>query len=308
MNFWTPVDYIIKLINPFLNPIFNMFDLKKIKTNRPAPAATNSFAQEAERKAEESWYFALSDTWVLIMRSLKHIFKNPDQLLAASVQPVMFMVLFGYVFGGAINTGSINYINFLVAGILVQMAAFGATTTSLSVATDLKRGIIDRFKSLPMLSSAVMTGHVVADLVRNLMSSFILIIVAFIMGFRPVASFTDWLLIIGILLLFTLALSWVSAIMGLLARSVEAVQWFGFFLVFPLTFASGAFVPTESMPYILRVFAQNQPVTHVIEAIRALMIGTPMGNHAWLSIVWCIGIIIVAVPVASYLFRNKSTQ
>jgi len=255
-----------------------------------------------------SLFWALSDTWVLVVRSLKHIFKNMDQLLGLTIQPVMFMLLFGYVFGGAINTGEVNYINFLVAGILVQMAAFGATTTALSVATDLKRGIIDRFKSLPMVSSAVMTGHVIGDLVRNTLSSVVLLIVALFMGFRPTASISEWFLIIGILLLFTLAFSWVAAIMGLLAKSVEAVQWMTFFVVFPLTFASAAFVPTESMPGILRAFAENQPVTHVIEAIRALMIGTPIGSHGWLAALWCFGIIAVAMPVASYLFRTKAAQ
>ena len=153
-------------------------------------------------KAQKSAFmWAIHDSLILIHRSLRHIVRNMDQLLALTIQPVMFMVLFGYVFGGSINTGKISYINFLVAGILVQMAAFGATTTSLSVATDLKRGIIDRFKSLPMVSSAVMTGHVVADLFRNVISSSIMILVALIMGFRPVASPFDWLVILGIVLL-----------------------------------------------------------------------------------------------------------
>lgn len=254
------------------------------------------------------FYWALSDTGILIVRSLKHIFKNMDQLLGLTIQPVMFMLLFGYVFGGAIDTGGVGYINFLVAGILVQMAAFGATTTSLSVATDLKRGIIDRFKSLPMVSSAVMTGHVVADLVRNVLSSIILILVALVMGFRPVASFMDWMAMLGILLLFTLAFSWLSAIMGLLAKSVEATQWMGFFIVFPLTFASAAFVPTATMPTYLRMFAENQPVTHVIEAIRALMIGTPVGSHALIGIIWCLAVIAIAFPIAAYLFRTRSVQ
>lgn len=248
---------------------------------------------------------ALSDTQVLIARSLKHIIKNPDQLLGLTAQPVMFMLLFGYVFGGAIDTGPVKYINYLVAGILVQMAAFGATTTSLSVATDVKRGIIDRFKSLPIVSSAVMTGHVTADLARNIVSSIIMIGVALLMGFRPVASFTDWLIITGVMLLFTLAFSWLSAIMGLLAKSVEAVQWMGFFIVFPLTFASAAFVPTASMPGALRAFAENQPVTHVIEAIRALVLGQPVGDHVWKAVVWCLGILVVAYPIAIRIFRRQ---
>ncbi len=259
-------------------------------------------------KKHAGLYLAVTDTAVLIVRSMKHIFKNPDQLLGLTVQPVMFMLLFGYVFGGAIDTGGIKYINYLVAGILVQMAAFGATTTSLSVAADVKRGIVDRFKSLPMVSSAVMTGHVTADLVRNIVSSAIMIGVALLMGFRPAASFTEWLVIVGIMLLFTFAFSWLSAILGLIAKSVEAVQWMGFFIVFPLTFASAAFVPTASMPTALRVFAENQPVTQVIEAIRALMLGTPMGNYGWLAAVWCVGIIVVAVPVASYIFRNRGAS
>ena len=253
-------------------------------------------------------YWALHDSWIMITRSLKHIFKNMDQLLGLAIQPIMFMLLFRYVFGGAIETGTTSYVNFLVAGILVQMASFGALTTSLSVATDLQRGIIDRFKSLPIVSSAVLTGHVTADLVRHIISSIILIVVAILIGFRPTASFIDWLTILGILLLFTFALSWVSAIMGLLARSVEAVQWIGFLLVFPLTFASAAFVPTETMPRFMRLFAENQPVTHVIEAIRALMVGTPIGNHGILAVIWCVAVILIAIPTAAYIFRNRTIK
>ncbi len=250
-------------------------------------------------------YWLLSDTWVLIRRSLKHITKNPDQLFGLTIQPIMFMLLFRYVFGGAIQTSGTSYVNFLVAGILIQMAAFGALTTSLSVATDIRRGIVDRFKSLPIASFAVVFGHVVGDLFRNILSAIVMITVAFFVGFRPEASFTDWLLIVGILMLFTFAFSWIAAIMGLLAKSVEAVQWLGFLVVFPLTFASAAFVPTSTMPTVLRVFAENQPVTQVIEAIRALMVGTPIGNYGLLAALWCIGIIIVAMPLAAYIFKNR---
>lgn len=252
-------------------------------------------------------YWALSDTWVLVERSLKHIVKNLDQLLGVTIQPIMFMLLFRYVFGGAIDTGGVSYVNFLVAGILVQTAAFGAMTTSISVATDLKRGIIDRFKSLPIVSSAVMTGHVTADLVRNVISAIVMILVALLVGFRPEASLMDWLLITGILLIFTFAFSWIAAIMGLLAKSVEAVQWLGFLIVFPLTFASSAFVPTDGMPLVLRVFAENQPVTHVIEAIRALMIGVPIGSHGWIACAWCTGITLVCIPLAAHLFRTNNS-
>ncbi len=256
----------------------------------------------SKNKMTISW--VLKDCLVLIGRSLKHIFKNLDQLLSLALQPIMFLLLFRYVFGGAIDTGGTSYVNYLVAGILIQMAAFGATTTSINVAADLKRGIIDRFKSLPMASSPVLVGHVVADLVRNIISSVIMILVGLLVGFRPTANIKEWFFALGILLLFTLAVSFVSAILGLLAKSVEAVQWMTFMFVFPLTFASSAFVPTSGMPKVLRIFAENQPVTHVIESIRGYMVGTPIGNHAVISVIWCVSLIIIAVPVSGYLFRR----
>ncbi len=258
--------------------------------------------------ARNGIFWAINDSAILIKRSLRHIFRNMDQLLSLAIQPIMFMLLFRYVFGGAIDTGGTTYVNFLVAGILIQTAAFGATTTALSVASDLTRGIIDRLKSLPIVSSAVLVGHVFADLVRNIISSTVMIIVALLIGFRPAASFVDWLMILGLLLLFTLAFSWVSAILGLLAKSIEAVQWLTFMLVFPLTFASAAFVPTDTMPKFLRIFAENQPVTHVIEAMRALMVGTPIENHGIASVIWCVAVIIVSVPVATYLFRTRVSK
>lgn len=253
-------------------------------------------------------FFVFSDTAVLIMRSLRHIFKNLDQILSIIISPVMFMLLFRYVFGGAIDTGGTTYVNYLVAGILVQTLAFGATTTSLSVANDLKQGIIERLKTLPIVSSGVLMGHVVADLVRNVLSSIVMIGIALLVGFRPEASFLDWTYILALVLLFTFAFSWLSAVMGLVAKSVEATQWIGFVVVFPLTFASSAFVPTEGMPRGLRFFAENQPVTHIIEAIRALMNGTDIGNHGIISIIWCAGFALLAIPIAGYLFRHKKSR
>lgn len=255
-------------------------------------------------KKRSRLYWILSDCYVLIVRSLKHIFKNMDQLMSLALQPIMFLLLFRYVFGGAIDTGGTTYVNYLVAGILIQMAAFGATTTSINVAADLKRGIIDRFKSLPMASSSVLVGHVVADLVRNIISSIVMILVGLLVGFRPTATPKEWLMALGMLLLFTLALSWASAILGLLAKSVEAVQWMSFMFIFPLTFASSAFVPTSGMPKLLRIFAENQPVTHIIETMRGYMVGTPVGNHALISIIWFVSIIVVCVPLSGYLFRR----
>ncbi len=267
----------------------------------------NSYVtNEVRPETRSRMYWAVSDSLVLITRSLKHIFKNMDQLLGLTIQPIMFMLLFRYVFGGAIDTGGTSYVDFLVAGILVQSVAFGSMTTSLSVATDLQRGIIDRIKSLPIAGGGVIMGHVVADLFRNAISSLVMIGAGLLVGFRPTASVSEWLMIAGIILLFTFAMSWLSAIMGLLAKSVESVQWMGFFLIFPLTFASAAFAPTESMAKGIRIFAENQPVTHVIEAIRALMIGTPIGNHATIAMIWCVAITIIAMPTAAYLFRRHS--
>lgn len=270
--------------------------------------STTTLNSTIKPEVHSKLYWAISDSAVLIKRSLSYIFKNMDQLLGVVLQPMMFLLLFRYVFGGAINTGGISYVNFLIAGILVQMAAFGALTTSYSVAIDLQRGIVDRIKSLPILSGGLLIGHIIADLFRNILSSIIMIGVGLAVGFRPTASFSDWLAIAGIVLLFTFALSWVSAILGLLAKSVEAVQWMGFILVFPLTFASAAFAPTETMAKGIRVFAQNQPITHVIEAVRAYMLGTPVGNHAWLAVVWCLGTLIVAIPLATILFRKHTSK
>lgn len=248
----------------------------------------------------------VSDSWVMVARSVKHIIVNVDQLMSLTIMPIMFMLLFRYVFGGAINTGQTSYVNFLVAGILIQMAAFGATTTAINLALDLKRGIVDRFRSLPMFTPALFVGHVVADLARNLISSVIMLLVAFFIGFRPTANVLEWLQVFGLLLIFTFAVSWVSAILGLIAKSVEAVQWFTFILIFPLTFASSAFVPTESMPKLLKAFAQNQPVTHVIEAIRAWLVGTPIGNHGWIALAWCSTIIAISIPTTVLIFRRRS--
>lgn len=248
----------------------------------------------------------LLDCWILTKRSMTHIVKNMDQLLGVAIMPIMFLLLFRYVFGGAIDTGGTTYINFLVAGILVQTLAFGASTTAINLVLDMKRGVIDRFRSLPMFAPGLVVSHTVADLIRNILSGIIMILVAFLVGFRPTAGFTEWLMIIGLLLLFTFAISWLSAILGLLAKSFEAIQWMTFVIIMPLTFASSAFVPTEGMPSAIKWFAENQPFTQVIEAMRAWMVGTPVGDSALMAFIWCVGLLIISIPTAIWLFNRKT--
>lgn len=227
-----------------------------------------------------SAYWLLSDSWIMAKRSTMHIVRSIDQVLSLVLFPIMFMLLNRYVLGGAIDTGNVSYANYLFAGILIQTLAFGANYTTINLAVDMKEGIVDRFRSLPMSDSALVIGHITADLVRNVISGIIILLVGYAVGFRPNASAVEWLYVIGLALLFTLAISWLSAILGLLVRSLEAAQWVGFVLIFPLTFVSSAFVPTETMPKVIRAFAENQPVTHVINAIRAWLVGTPLGDSA----------------------------
>ena len=237
----------------------------------------SSFKTTVQIERHSKLYWPLSDSWELSKRSIKHITRNLDQLFSVALFPIMFFLLFRFVFGGAIDTGNISYVNFLVAGIFVQMLA-------------------------------LLIGHVGADLVRNIISGLIVIGVSFLVGFQPVAGPLDWVLVFGLAILFSLAISWISAIMGLLVKSIEAAQWTGFIVIFPLTFVSSAFVPSETMPAALRVFAENQPLTHVIEALRSWLVGTPMGNSDWLAFTWCIGIIAVAMPVATWLFKRQSRR
>ncbi len=251
------------------------------------------------------------DSLLMIKRSSTHIIRNRDQLLGTFFQPIMFLVLFATVFGGAIGQTlphGVSYLSFLMAGIIVQTTAFGSTTTAIAVCNDMQKGIVDRFRSLPMSNLAVLMGHTVSDLFRNGISTAVMLLAGLAIGFRSSASLTDWLMIIGIILLFTLAFSWLSAIVGVYAKSVEGVQWLTFIIVFPLTFASTAFVPAESMVPGLRAFAENQPISQVVEAVRALMLGMPIGNHGWLSVAWSIGILVVAMPLAAWLFRRKTAS
>lgn len=267
--------------------------------------------QDLQFVKRPGWVLSFIDSLIMIKRSSTHIIRNTDQLLGTFFQPIMFLVLFSAVFGGAISLAlpeGVSYLSFLMAGIIVQTVAFGSTTTALAITNDLQKGIVDRFRSLPMANSAVLNGHVISDVFRNGISTVVMLVAGLALGFRSNASLLDWLAIAGILLLFTLSFSWMMAIMGVFAKSVEGVQWLSFIIIFPLTFASSAFVPTDGMNQYLKAFAENQPITQVIEAVRSLMLGTPMGNHGAWAIFWCVLILIIAAPVAVYLFKKKTNN
>lgn len=251
-------------------------------------------------------YRAFRDTLILITRSLKHLKHEPDQLAGAAFQPILLIIMFKFLFGGAINTGDHqSYINFVIAGVCIENAALTAITTSTSVATDMLTGVIDRFRTLPMHTSAILTGHVFATLFSMLVGTAVMVATGLIFGFRPHADASGWLGAIGITMLVTLALSWVAVLIGLLGKSVEAVQQFGMILILPII-VSSAFVPTQTMPDWLRTFADNQPMTQAIDAVRALLLGEPAGDHVRLTLIWFTGIIIAAYLAAGVLFRRRT--
>lgn len=253
-------------------------------------------------------YWELADSLVLAKRRLVQIPRIPEELVFATIQPVMFVLLFRYVFGGAIAVQGTTYVNFLMAGIFVQTVIFGTVTTGIGLAEDLEHGLIDRFRSLPMAKSAVLTGRTLADLVRNMFVVVVMLIVGLLVGFRPQGNALGWLAAFGLLLLVSFAFSWVAAAIGLSVRSVEAAQSAGFIWLFPLTFASSAFVPTSSMPPWLQTFADHQPVTVVVNAVRALILGQPVGTLGWQAVVWCAGILLVFVPLSVWAYGRRTVR
>ena len=253
--------------------------------------------------------FALSDTAVLAKRGLLRIRRQPDLLVGFTIQPIMFILLFAYVFGGAIATpGFDDYIDFLVPGIIVQSMAFGGFVTALGLADDLKKGIIDRFRSLPMWTPAVLTGRLLADVGTNAIQLAIMLAVSFVIGFRFSSSAPEILAGIALLFLIGYAFSWIFAFIGLTASSPEAANAYGFTILFPITFISSAFVPPETMPDWLEPFAEANPFTTMVDAVRALFLGTPAGNDVWGAVVWCVVIIAVFAPLSVWRYRRSVTR
>jgi len=251
----------------------------------------------------------LSDTLVLARRNLTRIPRQPDLLIAYTVQPVMFVLLFVFVFGGAIQTPGFDYVDFLIPGIIVQSIAFGGFVTALGLSEDVQKGLIDRFRSLPMSRAAVLTGRTCSDIVLNCLSLVVLLTVGFAAGFNFIdASAGEVVLGIVLLLLLGYAFSWIFALVGLFSSTPETANSIGFTLIFPLTFASSVFVPTESMPDGLRQFADANPFTTISDAIRSLWIGTPANTDVWMAFIWCFVLIGVFAPLAVKRYRQVAAK
>jgi ABC transporter DrrB family efflux protein len=252
---------------------------------------------------------SLSDTLVLAKRNLARIPRQPDLLIAYTIQPVMFVLLFVYVFGGAINTPGFDYVDFLMPGIIVQSIAFGGFVTALGLSEDVKKGLIDRFRSLPMSRAAVLVGRTFSDVALNCLSLVVLFAVGFLAGF----NFQDTSgaeVVLGLLLCLLLgyAFSWIFALIGLFASTPETANAIGFTAIFPLTFASSVFVPVESMPDGLRQVAEANPFTTVSDAMRSLWLGTPAHTDVWMSFVWCIALIVIFAPLAVARYRSVAAK
>lgn len=246
----------------------------------------------------------LRDTAVLSRRSLRHVLRSPDTIITTAVTPIAMLLLFVYVFGGAIDVGGGDYVDYLLPGILLITVASGVSYTAFRLFTDVSGGLFERFQSMPIARSAVLWGHVITSLVANLVSVAVVVLVAVAMGFRSSAGVLGWLGVIGLLVLFTLALTWLAVIPGLTAKSVDGVSGFSYPLVF-LPFISSAFVPTEGMPAPVQWFAENQPVTSIVDTIRNLFADQPVGTQGWVALAWCVGLLVVAHALAMVAYRRR---
>ncbi|MBN9131398.1 MAG: ABC transporter permease [Paenarthrobacter ureafaciens] len=245
------------------------------------------------------------DTAVLTGRSMRHIFRSMDTIITTAITPIALMLLFVYVFGGAIRTGTSNYVNYLLPGIMLIAIASGIAYTAVRLFTDLQGGIFERFRSMPVSRSSVLWAHVLTSLAANGLSLVIIVGVALLMGFRTSATILDWLAVAGILALFTLALTWIAIIAGLSAKSVDGAGGFSYPLIF-LPFISSAFVPTDTMPGPVRWFAENQPVTSIVNTLQNLFAQEPVGSDIWVALAWCLGILAVAYVAANGIYRRKT--
>ncbi|MCA2208812.1 ABC transporter permease [Nocardia rosealba] len=248
----------------------------------------------------------VQDSVTMLDRNIRHTLRSPDTMIMTIALPVMILLMFVYVFGGAMRVDG-AYIDYVVPGIILLCAGFGASTTAVALSTDLAEGIVDRFRAMAIARSAVLTGHVVESVLRNLVTSAVVIGVAVVLGFRPTTDPVRWLGVAGVLAMFVFALSWLSAALGMVARNPEAANGFTFFFMF-LPYVSSAFVPTSTMPTWLHTFAENQPVTPVIETMRGLLMGTPIGDSGLLAVLWCGGIAVAGYLAARWMFQRRTSS
>lgn len=248
---------------------------------------------------------ALRDTSILLSRTMKHILRSPDTIITVAITPIAMMLLFVYVLGGAIQANTDNYVNYLLAGILLIAIASGTAYTAFRIFNDMQKGIIARFNTMPISRTAVLWGHVLTSIVSNAVSVLVIIGVALLMGFRSSAGISEWLAIAGILFLFTSALTWLAVIPGLKAKTIDGASAFSYPLIF-LPFISSAFVPTDTMPTAVRVFAENQPVTSIVDSIRSLLNSNPVGSDLWVALAWCVGLTALAYVFAARAYKKIS--
>lgn len=247
---------------------------------------------------------SLHDTTTLLGRSLRHILRSPDTIITTAITPIAMLLMFVYVFGGAIDTGGAKYVNYLLPGILLITVASGVAYTALRLYTDISSGIFERFQSMPIARSAVLWGHVITSVIANLISLVLVILVAVAIGFRSSAGVVAWLAVLGIVVLFTLALTWLAVSAGLAAKSPDGAGAFAYPLLF-LPFVSSAFVPTAGMPGPLKWFAEHQPVTSIVNTLRNLYAKQPLGNDVWTALAWCVGLLVVAYALGVRTYRRK---
>lgn len=247
---------------------------------------------------------AVSDTVVLLGRSVRHILHSPDTIITATIMPIAMLLLFVFVLGGAIDAGTDSYVAYLLPGIMLITIASGIAYTALRLFQDVSGGIMERLQSMPIPRSSVLWAHVLTSVLANLVSVAVVVVVAVVMGFRSSAGVLAWLGVVGIVVVFTLALTWIAVIPGLTAKSVDGASAFSYPLIF-LPFVSSAFVPTGSMPGPLRVFAEHQPVTAIVDSIRTLLADRPVGGELWIALAWCAGILVVAYVVAMGTYRRR---
>lgn len=253
------------------------------------------------RKPKTSIFF---DSWIMFKRCLLISLRNPEALLMATITPFFLMLLFGTVFGNIADVGDINYIDFIVPGIIMQSIGQASQHSAMNVATDMTKGIIDRFRSMSISKSAVLIGHTGAGVVRNAISITIIICTAFILGFRPQADLVDWLIVVGLLMLVNIAISLLAVLCGLISKTAEGSSGL-MFPLFILPFISSGFAPTDTMSGGIQWFAKIQPMTPIIDSIRALTLDLPLGNSLWIALVWCVGIIIVAFTASAQVYKRK---